>query len=285
MYRAALTPSCLALVGRSLMRAGELVLLIRVEDGMLKLQPASSHDVRGGPDPAGWTYRCVVPGPDTQLTYEHVPATSVLHFRYATDAVRPWRGLAPLTVAALAGRLSASTISALADEAGGPRGAFLPLPKDGGDTTLEKLGADVRGANGEVLFVEAGDWGAASDDKRTSWQTKRFGADPPQGLVSLAERASGEVMAACGVSSSLWDTSDGTSKRESYRQVLFGLIAPLGRQAAEELTTKLEVPVSLDWSELRAADVVGRARAFQSMTTAGMDPAKAAALAGLMIDD
>ena len=42
-----------------------------------------------------------------------------------------------------------------------------------------------------------------------------------------------------------------------------------------------EPGLRLVWDELRASDLAGRARAFQSMVGAGMDIAKAAALPGL----
>ena len=63
------------------------------------------------------------------------------------------------------------------------------------------------------------------------------------------------------------------------------MIAPLGRIVAHELSMKLESPITLDWQELRAGDISGRARAFQSMVGAGMDPSKAAALSGLMVTE
>ena len=63
---------------------------------------------------------------------------------------------------------------------------------------------------------------------------------------------------------------------------MFGVIAPLGRQVENELRVKLDEPgLRLIWDELRASDLAGRARAFQSMVTAGMDVGKAAALSGL----
>ena len=52
-----------------------------------------------------------------------------------------------------------------------------------------------------------------------------------------------------------------------------------------ELTEKLETPVRLDWSELRASDITGRARAFQSLVGSGMDVAKASALSGLLMPE
>ena len=69
--------------------------------------------------------------------------------------------------------------------------------------------------------------------------------------------------------------------REAWRLALFGVLSPLGRLVETELRAKLG-DVTLDWSELRASDLSGRARAFQSMVGGGMDVSKAAGLAGLM---
>ena len=54
---------------------------------------------------------------------------------------------------------------------------------------------------------------------------------------------------------------------------------------ARELSEKLEAEISLAFSGRFAADLAGRARAFQSMVGAGMDAAKAAGLAGLMAEE
>ena len=99
-------------------------------------------------------------------------------------------------------------------------------------------------------------------------------------MVSLAAHASNEVFAACGLSPSLFtERGDGTAQREAWRRALFGVIAPLGRTVEAELREKLDAPdLILGWDELRASDLAGRARAFQSMVGAGMDIAKAALL-------
>ena len=62
------------------------------------------------------------------------------------------------------------------------------------------------------------------------------------------------------------------------------MLSPLGRKVESELRRRLG-DVSLDWSELRASDLSGRARAFQSMVGGGMPVADAVAIAGLMVDD
>ena len=50
----------------------------------------------------------------------------------------------------------------------------------------------------------------------------------------------------------------------------------------EEIALKLDVAVAFDFRQLWAWDMAGRASSFKAMVTAGMDVARAAALAGLM---
>ena len=108
---------------------------------------------------------------------------------------------------------------------------------------------------------------------------------PDQGSVSLLEDARLAVITACGIPAELVSAADGTGAREAYRRFLWGTLAPLGKMAAAELADKLDVSdLTLDFSELQASDVAGRARAFQSLVGAGMDLAAAAAVTGLMTD-
>ncbi len=281
----ALEPSVLAMMGRALIRHGEYVCLIDTTGDGLRLLPAQTHDVIGQPDPRTWAYNVTLGGPSATVTHDKQPAAAVVHLRYAADPAKPWRGVGPLQAAALAGKLSAETVAALADESSGPRGNLLPIPVDGADATVDRLKADIRKAHGKALVVEGGDWGGAPSGGQADWQPRRLGANPPGALVSLAEHASREVFAACGVPAALFAATSSSAGREAYRQALFAVIAPLGRMVSFELSEKLGGPVLLGWDELGAADIASRARAFQSMVGAGMDPSKAAGLAGLMAAD
>ena len=281
----ALTPGCLELVGRSLIRRGELVLLIDTSSGVLKLLPAETHDVAGGPDPSTWTYRLTLGGPSRTVTYDYVTASSVLHFRYASDAARPWRGNSPVEVAALAGRLSAETVRALAEESSGPIGHLLGVPVDGEDSTVQGLKADIANARGKVALLESGDWGNAGGDAKVDLKTERFGANPPASLVDLVDVSSREIYAACGFNSALWGGGQAASVREAWRLALFGVLSPLGRLVEAELQDKLDDDIALSWGELRASDLSDRARAFQSMVGGGMPVDQAVAVAGLMVED
>ena len=286
VMRRALTPDCLALIGRSLIRRGEFVALIRVTHaGEIQLLPAADHDIEGGPDPSAWLYRLNLGGPSRTMTYSDVPAEGLVHVAYARDVERPWRGLSPLAVAQLAGRLSAETTAALADESSGPRANLVPVPVDGEDDSVDELKVDIRKAKGAALLVEAGDWGNAGGGTQSSWMARRLGPAPTAPLVELHQTATREVWAACGLSASIFEAAQGTAAREAYRQALHSTIAPLGKIVSDELSMKLEADITLDWRELRAADIAGRARAFQSLVGAGMSLQDAAAASGVLTSD
>ena len=280
----AVTPYVMELIGRSLIRRGEVVFLIDVAGGQLSLLPVEAHDVEGSPRPETWEYRLTLAGPSRTQTYDNVPASSVLHFMYAREAARPWRGNSPIEVAALAGKLSAETANVLADEASGPVGSLLGIPKDGDSDSVTGLKADIRNAAGRVALLENGDWdnaGSAAVDLKT----KRFGAEPPQSLVNLMELASREVINACGLNVALFGMGNAAAVREAWRLALFGCLSPLGKLVEAEFNAKMEDSVTIGWQELRASDLSGRARAMQSMVGAGMELSKAVAISGLMVNE
>ncbi|MDE0289437.1 MAG: phage portal protein [bacterium] len=278
-------PGLRAMAGRALIRQGEIVFVVDVRNGRMVLLPAADHDISGGHDPATWQYRVTLSGPSSTISRE-VPADRVLHFKFETDPDRPWRGISPIESAALAGRLSAETTSALADEASMTTGSLLPIPTDGQDPTVSALRADLKNLRGDIALVESTSTGQWPTDGRTGggeWTPRRLGANPPQSLVQLAELACREILTTTGVSPALFDPSAATAARESWRQALFGAFWPLGQMMAAELESKLGEAVSFSWSELRASDLQGRARAYGSLVEAGYDPAAAARLAGLEV--
>ena len=284
---AAITAAFLNQVGRELIRRGEAVFNVDVPLDALTLTEAADWDVQGDYDPQAWTYRLNLSGPSRLTTIGNRPAAGVLHFQYAHEPARPWRGLSPVQAAFLAGRLSAETAKALADESSGPRGSLLPTPKGGDDPSIDGLKADIKTLNGAIALVESmkSGWQGASNSREApaDWIARRIGAAPPAGLVNLHEIASREIALACGVPTALLAASPtGTGTREAWRQFLYGTVAPLGKLVAAELSRKLDAPISLTWDDLRASDLAGRARAFQSLVNGGMDLGRAAALAGLM---
>ena len=199
---AALTPSVLALIVRNLIRHGESLHVIDVTDaGQLALVPVGSHDVRGPAREADWWYRADVWGPSGSHT-RTVPSAGVLHFRYAVDPARPWRGLAPLAWAAHTGRLAGNLEARLGDEAGASVGSFISMPKNDGDPDKPdtdpnaELRADIRGADGKHLLVEttaAGHGEGMGSAPRDDWKPHRFGAESARHARRLALERRGRV--------------------------------------------------------------------------------------------
>ena len=280
--QAALTPATLAMVGRGLVRKGECLFVIDTSAGMIDLLPVSNFDMYGGANRRTWEYRATVAGPQDLATYDRVPSESILHFTYAQDFDRPFRGIGPLQSAQLTGRLAAETLSALADESSGPRGHIMGLPVDGDDPTIEPLKAAIGKLTGQVAYLEDGDYGGAPGGGKVMMRPERLGPEPTAALVELFKISREDVLSCCGINPSLVMDAQGTAQREAYRQFLFGTVAPLGRMVAAELSEKLDTPVALDWEELRASDIAGRARAFGVMVSNGMDLTQAAGLSGLL---
>ena len=284
MMTPALSPQMLQTVGRELIRRGESVWLISTDRGDLELLPAVSCTVAGGPERASWRYDLSIAGPSTTLNYTDIPSESVLHFQYAISPGQPWRGIGPLTVASLAGRLSAGTIAMLGDEVSGQVGAFLPLPISV-SSQADRIKADIRGAHGNTLIVESGDLGNAGQTPQQEYTQRRFGADPPAALVAMLAEARAEVWNAVGLHTALFSAADSAALREAWRMALFSVLSPLGRLAASQLQEKLDTDIKIDWTDLRASDLAGRARSFASMVNAGMSIDQASAQAGLMLPE
>ena len=73
----------------------------------------------------------------------------------------------------------------------------------------------------------------------------------------------------------------GTAAREAYRQILHGLIKPIGALVVEELREKLDPKAALSFDSLRAGDIVGSARALGSLVkSGGLTPQSAAHIVG-----
>ena len=129
----------------------------------------------GDYEPSSWQYRLNLSGPSRYTTRANVPSAAVVHVRYQVDPDRPGEASDRCRPRRSRGRLSAETVSALGDEASGPRGNLLPLPVDGEDPTVAKLKADLRTLGGKLAFVESVKTmhpGAASSSPSGDWETK-----------------------------------------------------------------------------------------------------------------
>ena len=275
----ALSPGILAAIGRGLAVRGDVLFAIDFLGGVVLTQ-ASAWEVRGGTRPETWTYLAEFPVPDG-VRKRTLPAESVIHLRYATRPNKPWVGISPLGMASETQALATWLEMRLAQEVSTATGYVLPLPEGRSDST--SLKADLKKGGGRLHLVDtmATAWG---DGKQSApaqdWVSKRLGASPPESLGKLRADVGSNIFGVYGIPSSIHGT--GGSARESYRQFLASTILPLAKIILEELADKLDTPnLAFDFSELRAADIASRSRAYKQLIDAGMDPGKAETVTGL----
>ena len=285
-YADAVTPRVLSLIGREMMRRGEVVFEIVVSGGAVRLQTCASWTVTGDPDPSRWIYEITAAGPSRTQTRKAVTAARVVHVRYSENPQEPWRGQSPVRVAAATSTLMANIETRLAEELSAQTGYLIPVPDDASAESKAELKSDLGSLRGKVAFAPttAGGWGSGADAKpQNDWTPVRIGAHPPDTLDPLRSSAAHHILAACGVPIELVTSGQGTASREAYRRFLHSSVAPVAELVMQELADKLNDPgLRLSFDRLMASDISGKARAFQSLVGGGMETAKAAALSGLM---
>ena len=213
-----------------------------------------------------------------------IASENVLHVRYHTD-YHTLRGIGPLQKAGgLTGLLSKIETS-MHREAGSTVGYVLPVP-GGGD--VDQLKEDLKRMQGEIAVVETTSGGydaGRSNAPMQDFVAKRLGANVPETSILLYKYATNLALTACGVPSELLENSgEGTGQREAWRRFMFGTLVPLGKLVTAHAARK-GIDVSLNFDDLMASDIAGRARAFGSLVTAGMDVEDAAILTGLITQE
>lgn len=286
MALAGLTAPALALAGRMLAMRGNAVFLIAVERGRVMLHPAAGWDPRGGYMPDSRRYRLTMSGPDGTRTV-NAPGDSVLHFAYGATEAEWWRGRGPLWRSRATAGLAAAIEAQATKEAKIPpvrfaQGDFVGM--DGKDK------ADLRDSirqGGLITFPKRATNTHPAD--RQFSQTASIGPDPKPAFVDLRKDAGREVLSAFGLSAALFDSSsDGSARRESWRQAWIATFAPLGKLLEAEIRAKLDPMASVRFEALRASDEDGRSRAisrradaFKKFLDAGIEREEALRLAGI----
>ena len=102
-------------------------------------------------------------------------------------------------------------------------------------------------------------------------------------MAKVREDAFNAVLAACGTPPALFDDSDGTAQRESFRRYLTLTVQPMAQVLESELADKLDAPdVRLSFEGLYAHDLQGRATAFTKLIAGGLDVQQALVTSGLL---
>ena len=276
---ASITPSVLDTIGRALCRSGESLHVIDVRGGRVALTPTASWSVHGSDNPSTWFYRVNLSGPDSTRTVT-LPQTSVLHVRYAPSPDRPWAGRSPVALAIDTARAAGLLEKATAGELGFTQTQMLTPRRAAGDYGVaESLAPD---ALEKIVAAFASHVNTGAFILPSDVVPSRLGPEPPDSFPLLRDRLENAMYAMMGIPPALVAAQGtGTAMREGFRQVLHSLLKPLGAIIAEELREKLDPAAALDFSELRAGDIVGTSRALGSLVKAGLTPQAAAAIVGL----
>ena len=287
--RRAVDGHLLAMVGRSLVRRGELVVTIDISalDGAVTLAPAGSFDVRGGWRPESWRYRCDLFGPSGNIT-RLVGADSVCHFRWNVDPVRPWHGQ-PATALASS---TASTAGEAEHSLMGESKETLARVAASAASTSDQATDYARSlaAGGVVPVVGAMGLAAAGIVPTTAFKPARMGPEPPEELVELRRDAARELLEALGIPSTLFvGTASEGAQRAGFRRFVVATVEPVAELIAAELSLKLETTVRLDLSMLATPDAEvssarargSRANAYAVLRGAGLGDQEARTAAGL----
>ena len=212
-----------------------------------------------------------------------VPASRVLLPRWNYD-VQSGLAVSPLSNARTLRDMLGKLEGSLNTEANAAVGYLLAVPADGASTGVEQLRQDLASLAGRIAVIESqrGSWGMGEPGARgREYALARMGPDFPASNVELFVRARDTVLSACGLPVSLIRDGDGTGQREAWRRYLHGTVSPLGRIVVEA-AADIGLSIALDWDQLFASDIAGRARAFQSLVNGGMSLEAAAAASGIL---
>ena len=272
-----LTRPALAMIGRSLVLRGELVML---PEGSA-LVPASTFDIRGGLD--DWAYRCDFAGPSRSVS-RFLPADSVLHFRVNVDPSQPWRGRSAHSLASATAATAANAEATATGEAKIAISRLIPvastLTPGQRDQTTTTLADELKRGGYFALSLIGARPGAGERMNRLSVEPVQ--PDPAEGHLSLRRDAALELVEAAGVPSALANPSaEANGQREAFRRFVHATIEPMARIVEAEMASKAGLSCALDFGSLFAADLAGRGRALKQMVESGVALADALDVVGL----
>ena len=264
------SPQILEMVGRSLIRRGEIVLAL--DDGP-RLQPASGWEIRGmGPDSKLWTYRLNFDGPSGLTRSVYLPAGSVIHIRVNSDPSRPWAGRAPWSIASSTARTAASAEASAAAEASIPSTRIAPIPSaDEAQRDAYKQALTKGGTIAVQAAAQAALSGGAGQEPSTRWTPAVMRPEPGDGHIRLRREAAADVLSSCGIPTALFRWVGGIGEARGLPAIHLRCPWNHGRQLAMgELREKLSSPeLLISFAGLHGADLATQGAGAQATCRCG----------------
>ena len=287
-------PNWLAMVGRSLIRDGASLSVIKMDGGgRVELVPAAFwnfESVSGtGESEESWQCRVSSYSPSSSHT-RLIDRDGLVFVRWGSAPGTRYQGRGPTSWASLSARTASETERSLGDEAAGPLGQMIAVPSDGGDggddDVLKTMKTQIGAARGKALLLEPlamvglrvrlpllqvigkpHDWGQLRHRRWLSWPLR---ASTGCWLRAAFLRHCSTILMA--------------PVKRGLRRFHLGLVLPMARLLEHELSKRLDANIKLRFDNY-PTDLAGRAMAFQKLVSGGKTASEATAIAGLMVDD
>ena len=274
-----ITPSFLMDLARRLFTTGNAVYRLGDE---LQLIPAATFDVGG--TVGRWIYELETPIPGNgKVDRRKVPQDGVVHVKINAPAGEPWRGRAPWQIASATAKTLAGIERSLGYDAA-PRGGYiLPLPDGVAVNAATQVKSALTAGVGGVNLVEttAQGFGAGlTAAPKEDYVQKRYGSVVPEPNIVLRDKSAEAILEAYGIPPAMF-TGDGNSLREGRRILFYDTILPTSALIAEELSRKLETPVTISHNDSEFSDSQRLGRYLKALVDAGYSLPDAATIVGL----
>ena len=281
----ALTPTVLAMIGRSLIERGESLHAVKVHrNGGLYLCPAQEvWTVEGGEDPEEWIIDATLAG--AQTLYHYVaPRPAWLHIIRDASPGYPWMGVSGLQRAQVTNAMATAAEDALLRESRQPVKQLVPLPQGISKATKDDLRSNLTDPQTKIALPEttAGGFGAGrTSSPTTDWKPYRLQPMPHDALVQAASDAQARVVSALGAHPALiggGSGSTGTVDREAVKQFRKFLMQPIARLIEENSVRAFGERITISWPA--SVEAMGiKAKTADTLLKMGVDPQEALQIA------
>ena len=284
MVTRAVTPAVLGSMAREVVVLGETFRLIEVTAAGVRLVPISGATVNGmSADRLTWSYDGIVAAPDSSVSRVW-PAARVVHVQWSFDPVRPWIGVSPLQRASISSELLAGIERCLSSESSRQTRYALPVPADPSRTDFEDWTTQLTSSKPGSLVLGRTMMGSAAagigSTPQRDFGERRLGPSPDKTQVELRTEVQAAVLLACGVPAAVLNADPATGAfAQAVRSFITSSVTALGRLVADELTVKLERPITLTFTADRDATRL-KAATVKSLVDAGVPLERALELAG-----
>ena len=236
---------------------GEVLFVVRVENGSPVLYPAKAVSVEGRIDQL--RYDVEIPGPSRILTIDGLGRESVAHLILHPDPVRPWRGRPWREVAGSEGLTLTRLLARFSEETYGPTGKVLTRVSQasGPGDWYEGVSKNLNQMHGGVSLLP--DYGSGASGSHIL----RIGVDVPSSVITLYEKLASSVAQSLGFPPQLvgLTATGATARRDMLATWLRGVVSGWTQSFANEITRVLETPVSWNLSDaLKTDSLPGRIR-------------------------